>query len=90
MKDRAGTASVQRPPAEIAYQAELEALRKSDTGPRPPGWGLSIKGIKSFILGGNGASAKLVASPSIVERAMVTLATSRALLLIGEPGTAKS
>lgn len=90
MQDRTGTASIQRPPAEIAYQAELEALRKSDTGPRPPGWGLSLKGIKSFILGGNGASAKLVASPSLVERAMVTLATSRALLLIGEPGTAKS
>lgn len=90
MLDTSGTASIQRPPAEIAYSDELAALKRSDRGPRPPGWGLSLKGVKSFILGGNGATAKLVASPSLVERAMVTLATSRALLLIGEPGTAKS
>lgn len=85
-----GTASIQRPPAEIAYEEELEALKRTDSGPRPPGWNLSLKAVKAFILGGNGATAKLVASPSLVERAMVTLATSRALLLIGEPGTAKS
>ncbi|MCF1473635.1 hypothetical protein FS763_17060 [Agrobacterium vitis] len=90
MQDKTGIASIQRPRAEIAYGAELEALIRADRGPRPPGWNLSLKSIKSFILGGNGATAKLVASPSLVERAMVTLATSRALLLIGEPGTAKS
>ncbi|HEY4252531.1 MAG TPA: AAA family ATPase [Roseomonas sp.] len=86
----AATAAIQRPPAEIAHAAELAALRRADTGPRPPGWSLSLQGVKSFILGGHGGAAKLVCAPSLVERAMVTLATSRALLLIGEPGTAKS
>lgn len=84
------TAAIQRPPAEIAYREELDALRRTDKGPRPPGWALSLRAVKSFVLGGDGASAKLVASPALIERAMVTLATSRALLLIGEPGTAKS
>jgi MoxR-like ATPase len=90
MTEKTDTAFIQRPPAEIAYAEELDALRRADRDPRPPGWLLSLKGVKSFILGGKGAAAKLVASPSLVERAMVTLATSRALLLIGEPGTAKS
>jgi len=83
-------ASWQRPPAEVRYAAELAALRAADTAPRPPGWSMSLASVKRFILGGNGEPAKLVCSPSLVERAMVTLATSRALLLVGEPGTAKS
>ncbi|HEY2739250.1 MAG TPA: AAA family ATPase, partial [Thermoanaerobaculia bacterium] len=33
---------------------------------------------------------KFVGNPSLVDRAMVTLATSRGLMLVGEPGTAKS
>jgi MoxR-like ATPase len=84
------TASWQRPPAEIAYADELTALRKEDTAPRPPGWNLSLQAVKRFILGDGGETTKLVCAPALIERAMVTLATSRALLLIGEPGTAKS
>ncbi|MET0171423.1 AAA family ATPase [Agrobacterium vaccinii] len=90
MNENVANNVVQRPPVEISCSEELAALRISDSGPKPPGWALSLKSVKSFILGGNGATAKLVASPSLIERAMVTLATSRALLLIGEPGTAKS
>jgi MoxR-like ATPase len=90
MTEKIDTATIQRPPAEIAYAEELDALRRADKDPKPPGWQLSLKAVKSFILGGKGSTAKLVASPSLIERAMVTLATSRALLLIGEPGTAKS
>ena len=81
---------VQRPPAEVAHAAELAALRRDDTGPRPPGWALSLRAVKRFILGGDGYEPKVVCSPALIERAAVTLATSRALLLVGEPGTAKS
>jgi len=80
----------QRPPAEQLYADELAALRKADKGPRPPGWGLSLQAVRRFVVGGDGAPAKIVCAPALIERAMVTLATTRALLLIGEPGTAKS
>lgn len=88
--ERPGDAAWQRPPAEIAYADELAALCRTDTDPRPPGWSLSLRGVKRFILGDAAAEAKVVCEPALIERAMVTLATSRALLLIGEPGTAKS
>ena len=81
---------LQRPPAEQLYAEELAALRKSDTAARPPGWALSLHAVKRFILGDRAGDAKVVCSPALIDRAMITLATSRALLLIGEPGTAKS
>lgn len=87
---QSGAAELQRPPAEVGFATELEALRKADKGPRPPGWQLSLQAVRRFILGEDGAGAKIVCSSALIERAMVTLATSRGLLLIGEPGTAKS
>jgi MoxR-like ATPase len=83
-------ADLQRPPAEVAYRSELEALRKKDKAPRPPGWQMSLQAVREFIVGNGGEGAKIVCPASLIERAMVTLATSRGLLLIGEPGTAKS
>lgn len=83
-------ARVQRPPAEQLYADELAALAANDSGPRPPGWRLSMPAVRRFILGEGHARAKIVCAPSLIERAMVTLASNRALLLIGEPGTAKS
>ena len=83
-------ARVQRPPAEQLYADELAALAANDSGPRPPGWRLSMPAVRRFILGEGQARAKIVCAPSLIERAMVTLASNRALLLIGEPGTAKS
>lgn len=85
-----GPAEWQRPPIEIAYQEELKALRESDNAPRPPGWTMSMKAVRRFILGDDDIVPKLVCPAALVERAMITLATTRGLLLIGEPGTAKS
>ena len=88
-------AQMQRPPAEVLHREELELLREDDekTGsPVPPGWALSMHSVRRFILGDDalGISAKFVGNPSLVDRAMVTLATTRGLMLVGEPGTAKS
>ncbi len=85
-------ASYQRPPAEVLHAAELEALRASDDGPRPPGWDLSLRAARAFILGDErqGIRRKLVVPPSLIDRCLVTLATTRGLMLVGEPGTAKS
>lgn len=79
-------------PAEHLYAAELTALREADTGPKPPGWLLSPKSVKSFIVGGSDPAVrrKFYGDDVLVERAIVTLAGNRALMLVGEPGTAKS
>ena len=88
----AGPVAVQRPPAEVRYARELEALRADDRSPRPPGWELSLRAARRFVIGDEaaGISRKFVGNPSLVDRALVTLATSRGLMLVGEPGTAKS
>ncbi|MFE5484359.1 AAA family ATPase, partial [Streptomyces sp. NPDC056527] len=83
---------LQRPPAEIRYAEELAALRAGDTDHRPPGWRLSLLAARRFIVGDDeaGVSRKFVGDTALVERALVTLATNRGLMLVGEPGTAKS
>ncbi|GAA2474286.1 MoxR family ATPase [Streptomyces thermolineatus] len=83
---------LQRPPAEVRYAEELAALRAADTAPRPPGWFLSPRAARRFVVGDEtaGISRKFVGDPSLVDRALVTLATNRGLMLVGEPGTAKS
>lgn len=83
---------LQRPPAEILYQSEFEKLLKSDKGPKPPGWRLSLTAVLKFIAGDAklGLSRKIVAPLNSLERMLVSLATGRGLMLVGEPGTAKS
>ncbi|GAB1824632.1 ATP-binding protein [Herbidospora sp. RD11066] len=83
---------VQRPPAEVRYADELDRLRNTDDGPRPPGWALSLRAARRFVIGDEnlGVSRKFVGDPSLIDRALVTLATNRGLMLVGEPGTAKS
>jgi MoxR-like ATPase len=83
---------LQRPPAEIRYAEELATLRANDGHPRPPGWLMSMRAARRFILGDtkHGVERKFVGDPALIDRALVTLATSRALILVGEPGTAKS
>ena len=84
-----------RPHAEQEHQAELAALAAGDDRPRPPGWRLSPWAVTTYLLGGtagDGAqvTAKYVGPRRLVEVAVATLATDRALLLLGVPGTAKT
>jgi len=84
-----------RPHAEHAHAAELTALAMSDTHPRPPGWNLSPQAVRSYLMGailpdGTVITPKYVGNVRLIETAIATLATDRALLLVGVPGTAKS
>jgi MoxR-like ATPase len=90
--DGSATPRVQRPPVEVRYADELARLRAEDTAERPPGWALSLQAARRFILGDEpaGIRRKFVGDPSLIDRALVALATSRGLMLVGEPGTAKS
>jgi MoxR-like ATPase len=86
---------VLRLPAELLYSHELEALKEEDKNEeKPTGWQLSPKAVLKFIVGGKTKDAditpKYIGHNRLVEIAIATLLTDRSLLLIGEPGTAKS
>jgi MoxR-like ATPase len=83
--------TVLRPHAEDLYSEELALLAKDDDRPRPPGWKLSPWAVTTYVLGdGDRITPKYVGARRIVEVAVATLATDRALLLLGVPGTAKT
>ncbi|HEY6595526.1 MAG TPA: AAA family ATPase [Asanoa sp.] len=91
----AGADAVQRRHAEEEYAAELAALAASDDRLRPPGWRLSPTAVVTYLLGGVAADGtpiipKYVGSRRLIEVAVATLTTDRALLLLGVPGTAKT
>jgi MoxR-like ATPase len=91
-------------PAEIKYALELEALRQNEKDEVPTAWKLSPRSVLAYIVGTkkpltatiNGAelevpiTRKFFGDDTIVERSIVTLASERALLLVGDPGTGKS
>ena len=92
-----------RQPAELRHADELQALKQNDQDDSPRSWNLSPRSVLDYIVGGKKLKAKIggksvtvpitrkfFGSDSIVERAIVTLASERALLLVGEPGTGKS
>ncbi|GAB2931531.1 AAA family ATPase [Micromonospora polyrhachis] len=86
-----------RAPAEVKYAEELDWLESVDDGPKPFSWRLSPRMVRLFILGSERADGldreipqKWFGDRSFVERAIVTLASDRGLLLIGDPGTGKS
>jgi MoxR-like ATPase len=99
----ADASAVLREPAETRYARQLEALRQNDTESPPTNWLLSPRSVLAYVVGGKTLPAKIdgqtvevpitrkfFGDDGIVERAIVTLASERALLLIGEPGTGKS
>ncbi|MGH2494578.1 MAG: ATP-binding protein [Ktedonobacteraceae bacterium] len=87
--------AVLRQHAEQQYAEELAELAKIDERQRPPNWKLSPWAVRLYLLGGklpNGfeVSPKYIGNARLIEIAVATLATDRALLLYGLPGTAKS
>jgi MoxR-like ATPase len=87
--------AVLRRHAEDEYGEELAELARADTRQKPPNWVLSPWAVRLYLLGGvlpNGfvISAKYIGNARLIEIAVATLATDRALLLYGIPGTAKS
>jgi MoxR-like ATPase len=87
-------AEVLRLPAEKLYAEELKELKKHDKGNVPVGWQLSPRSVLTFISGGKVGNLdikpKYIGNQRLIEMAIASLMTDRALLLIGEPGTAKS
>lgn len=89
------TQSVLRPHAEQAFAHELRALAEVDDRPRPASWKLSPWAVVQYLMGatlsdGTVITPKYVGNRRLIEVAVATLATDRALLLLGVPGTAKS
>lgn len=86
--------------AEVQFAEELEELKKQENSAgsitkRPPNWLLSPQSVVTYLMGGklkNGfeISPKYIGSRRLMEIAVATLTTDRALLLYGLPGTAKS
>jgi MoxR-like ATPase len=93
-----------REPAEVQYAAQLAALAQNDGDTPPSAWKLSPRSVLAYIVGTAkplkltvagkptevAITRKFFGDDSLVERAIVTLASERALLLVGEPGTGKS
>ena len=81
-------------PAEKQYAHEIEALKKEETHPLPPGWQLSPHSVLMYLLGGQAGGVtiipKYLGHRRLIEIAIATLLTDRALLLVGDPGTGKS
>jgi MoxR-like ATPase len=87
--------AILRQHAEQQYAEELAELAKVDTRQRPPNWVLSPWAVRTYLMGGklkNGfeITPKYIGNARLIEIAVATLATDRALLLYGIPGTGKS
>ena len=84
-----------RLPAEALFAEELKALQAQDDLPRPAEWQLSPQAVVTYVMGGKlkdgtEIKPKYIGNRRLIETAVATLATDRALLLLGLPGTAKS
>lgn len=83
-----------RQKTETTYKEELDWLRKHDKEHKPANWQLSPRAVLTFIMGGEvegeTIAPKYIGHQHLMETAIATLVTDRALLLTGVPGTAKS
>lgn len=81
--------------AEHQFADELAALQEDDKYEKPQNWLLSPQAVVTYLIGGtlkNGFEIlpKYIGNRRLMEVAVATLTTDRALLLYGLPGTAKS
>ena len=88
----AADGAVLRQSPEQRHAGELDRLAASDRDPRPPGWQLSAKAVRRFIVGDEALAVtrKFYGDDTLVDRAIVALIGAQGLMLVGEPGTAKS
>ncbi len=88
----AQSAQAVRLASEHRYADELQRLANADARAKPPGWKLSPRAVRQFILGDAALkiSRKFYGDDPLVDRAIVTLMGHQGLMLVGEPGTAKS
>ena len=87
--------SILRLSAEQQFAQEIEELKKQDKHIKPVNWLLSPHGVITYLMGGKLANGfeitpKYIGNRRLMEIAVATLTTDRALLLYGLPGTAKS
>ncbi|WP_431482319.1 AAA family ATPase [Pseudomonas solani] len=87
--------TVLRQASEQHFAEELQRLTQADQqagADLPPGWLRSPRSVRRFILGDEalGVSRKFYGDDALVDRAIVTLLGRQGLMLVGEPGTAKS
>lgn len=94
MATKKNTGNDLRQTAEVLYQEELDALIAAEKHDIPTGWKMSPRSVLTYVTGGKAGKLdivpKYIGHNRLVEIAISTLVTDRALLLIGEPGTAKS
>src|SRR5688572_22792115 len=81
--------------AEQQFEAEIEYLRRKDKHTRPPQWELSPRAVLQYLVGGTldggfEITPKYFGEKRLLEIAISTLVTDRALLLLGVPGTGKT
>ena len=87
--------NILRKSAEQVYAQEIEELKKQDSHSKPVNWEMSPHAVLTYLMGGNlkngfAVSPKYIGNKRLMEIAIATLTTDRALLLYGLPGTAKS
>lgn len=92
MNDNHNNAIQLRLNAEQKYSEELNRLHEQDQHRKPQGWTLSAYAVRAFILGDPklNIQKKFYGDDALVDRALVTLMGNQGLMLVGEPGTAKS
>jgi len=92
--------AIVKAPMEEIYKEELSALAAADHYNKPDNWKLSPQMVRTFILGAKQPlsyegkeiviTKKYYGNDALIERAVITLAGNRGLMLVGEPGTAKT